>query len=169
MTEARTEQQIREDSARLKYIASLIPDDVLRREVLKFARSGWEAGDPSPKAINAECTTARTEITRMWVSLLNLAWRYRRSKVSALLLEEEELTPETADIPSSVFARWHARLASSRASLRNGVALSDGSLNAVIGLLCKAVKERVEHSPLELPDGLEIAKEGEKVILRERE
>jgi hypothetical protein len=118
--------------------------------------------------VEAEVTTASDEILRTWVSALNLAWRLRQAPASPIELRAATLLPDPSTLSDG--ARWKRRHAAALESLRGTLALAQGGddLAELTDAFCRKARESLRARPIALPDNLEVAKVGNRIVLRAR-
>lgn len=143
----------------------------LEKEVSGQLNEELDEGVPQPSSeiIDAEVRTASSELIRTWVGLLNVAWRFRADGVEEMELNRPTLYPNLIDFTPNMFGRWNNRKQRAISSLCNAVALSSGAIGRLTVLFSERLLAQLTQGSIELPDGLEIASAGNRIVLRDRD
>jgi hypothetical protein len=73
------------------------------------------------------------------------------------------------DFTPNMFGRWNNRKQRAISSLCNAVALSSEAIGRLTVLFSERLLAQLTQGSIELPDGLEIASAGNRIVLRDRD
>jgi len=178
----RTRRQINENGVRIAKIEGFMPDSsaiytkVMRcLTILGVDIPGHLVGVSMEKELaaqaEAETDHAIAEIARVWMDSLLAAWYLFLSDPkpeSGIILDAEDFLPDF-DRDENLTDQWPEAFTEGWTSLQNSVALSRNDFNGVFYSFCANLKKALEEGPVEIPDELQIVKDGEDYYLRVRE